>query len=189
MLTVVNNNVDNNYTAQHWSGLLIELGEAQDRFIFKRLYEHFAPKVKQYLLGLGCINSIAEEITQETFIRVYQRAQQFDNSKAQASTWIFRIARNLLIDHSRKKSELTMGEQTYDYLEDPNAKETFCDQKKIKQLIDNLPLEQAQVIHLCYFLGLSHSQIANRLNMPIGTVKSNVRLAFKKLRTALEVTL
>jgi len=181
--------VDNQLTAQQWSGLLIQLGKVQDRLVFKRLYEHFSPKVKQYLLGLGCLGNIAEEITQETFIRVYQRAEQFDNSKAQASTWIFRIARNLLIDHSRKKTEINGADQTYDYLEDPNAKEVFCDDKKIHQLIDRLPNEQAQVIHLCYFLGLSHSQIANRLNMPIGTVKSNVRLAFKKLRTALEVAL
>ena len=175
--------------APSFNELLIKLAEVQDRFVFKRIYDHFSPRVKQYLIGLGCLPQIAEELTQEALIRVYQRAHQFDSSKAQASTWIFRIARNLMIDHLRK-DKMTPLQEEYSASEIELEYETtqpVLDGKKIQELMQSLPNDQTQVVHLTYFLGLSHSQIAQKLSMPIGTVKSNLRLAVKRLRGALEV--
>ena len=168
--------------------LLVKLAQVQDRFVFKRIYDHFAPRVNQYLIGLGCLPQISEELMQEAMMRVYQRAHQFDASKAQASTWIFRIARNLMIDHLRK-DKITPRQEEYSAseIELEYENQPVLDGKKIQELMQSLPNDQTQVVHLTYFLGLSHSQIAQKLSMPIGTVKSNLRLAVKRLRSALEV--
>ena len=175
---------------QSFNELLIKLAQVNDRFVFKRIYEHFSPRVKQYLIGLGCLPEIAEELMQEALMRVYQRAHQFDASKAQASTWIFRIARNLMIDNLRK-DKITPKQEEYSEseIELEYEHQPMLDGKKIQKLMQSLPHNQTQVVHLTYFLGLSHSQIAQKLSMPIGTVKSNLRLAVKHLRSELEVEL
>jgi len=175
------------------SALLVRVATDHDKHAFKHLFTHFAPRVKSYIFKLGCTETMAEELAQQTMLQVWRKASLFDVNKAAASTWIFRIARNLRLDQLRKDRHFGYDDYDLTVIEDdrPNA-DHHVEQNQYAELVQNamvlLPPEQLEIVRLSFYEGLSHGDIAERLDMPLGTVKSRIRLAFKRMRDALGET-
>tara|TARA_B100000767_G_C19655849_1_gene488848 strand:- start:217 stop:900 length:684 start_codon:yes stop_codon:yes gene_type:complete len=177
-----------------WSPVLIKIAKDRDRAAFGKLFDHFAPKIKSYGMMLRSQHTspqMAEELVQDVMLKVWLKAHCFDVSKASASTWIFTIARNCRTDFIRKANR-TDTELSADDLW-PMAEEegpyTSLHQRRIEKNIHSavaqLPPEQADVLKRIYIEGKSHSEVAAATGLPLGTVKSRVRLAVGKLRTLL----
>lgn len=166
-----------------WSACLTALAESRDRSEFARLFAYFAPRIKAYILRLGMPDAIADEIVQEAMLLVWRKAHLFNADKASASTWIFTLARNQSIDRMRRDrlawSELPEEEPDPDHRD---LGELSVIEARMKEAIATLPEGQAQVLHLSYYEGKSHSEIAAQLGIPLGSVKSRLRLAFSKLK-------
>lgn len=171
---------------------LVEATARQDRTAFGELFNFFAPRVKSYLLRLNAGDTLAEEITQEVMLTVWRKASQFDRSQASASTWIFRIARNRRIDAARRaaRPELEPDEPALlpPEVEAPDvAAHASARDVRVHAAMKDLPEDQLSLLRLAFFDGLSHREIADQLNLPLGTVKSRLRLAFDKLRKHLSL--
>jgi RNA polymerase sigma-70 factor (ECF subfamily) len=168
---------------------IVRIAESGDREAFANLFNHFAPRVKSYLLRLGAGAEAAEELAQETMLTVWRRAASFDPSRAAASTWIFTIARNLRIDLARRDGRASSMEDPSDAPVSPVRPDEAVGANEEGVLIANalagLPKDQAVVVNLAFFADKAHSEIAGELGLPLGTVKSRLRLAMARLRGAL----
>ena len=171
------------------SALIVAIAERGDRDAFAALFSHFAPRVKSYLLRLGAPSESAEELAQETLLTVWRRAGAFDPGRAAASTWIFTIARNLRFDALRREKRPSMADDPSDTGPGPALPDTLLaalqDEARIGRAIAELPSEQAKVVRLAFFSDKPHSEIAGELDLPLGTVKSRLRLAMGRLRALL----
>jgi RNA polymerase sigma-70 factor (ECF subfamily) len=158
---------------------------------FDVLFRYFAPRIKSYCLRLGADDSSAEEITQEAMVSLWRNAGQFDPSKASPSTWIFTIARNLSIDRFRKSRRPEFDPNDPALVpDDQEMPDRLIEQIEVEQnvrnVMDSLSANERNVVMLSFYDDLSHSEISRQLKLPIGTVKSRIRLAFAKLRSALD---
>ncbi len=170
------------------SALIVAIARRGDRAAFATLFSHFAPRVKSYMLRLGATQEAAEELAQETMLIMWRRASAFDPSRAAASTWIFTIARNLRIDALRRDRRPSIGEDPS--LEAPIPLPDAMisatqDEIRIAAAIGTLSADQARVVREAFFSDKPHSEIATDLGLPLGTVKSRLRLAMVRLRTLL----
>jgi RNA polymerase sigma-70 factor (ECF subfamily) len=173
--------------------LLVRVGAEQDRDAFIRLFEYFAPRVKSFLMKGGLAPDIADELAQETMLTVWNKAASFDPARAAASTWIFTIARNRRIDSLRRirRSEPMNSydnEAELQPSQEPAADrvmQTEQESAALAQAISALPPEQAGLIRKSFFEEKTHQDIAREEGLPLGTVKSRIRLAMERLRTAL----
>lgn len=179
----------------NWPELIDRIASRQDREAFKVLFEHFAPRIKGFLIRTGCNADEAEEIAQATMITVWRKAGRFDPATSGAAAWIFTIARNLRIDASRRVARTARLEQDAEssYWLDPtesaeNAISREQDASRISEALLDLSEEQSRVIRLSFIDERPHSEIASELGIPLGTVKSRIRLAIKRLRSLLEDT-
>ncbi len=173
-----------------WSNVLGRVADVGDVEAFKSIFEYFAPRVKAYIMRLDCDSLVAEELTQEVMSIVWRKAKQYDSSKAAASTWIFTIARNLRIDTFRKEKRPDLDPYDPSLAPDPDISSedvVFAKQKaaRLNTEIKKLPSEQRQVLHMSFYDDISHAEIANQLNLPLGTVKSRIRLAFQRIKNSL----
>lgn len=171
------------------SASIVAIATTGDRDAFAQLFEHFAPRVKSYLVRLGAGSDVAEELAQDTLLAVWRRAAAFDPSRAAASTWVFTIARNLRIDLARRERRPQGTDDPSRAAFDPAppdlALSILQDEKRIARAIEVLPPEQSQVVRLAFYSDKPHSEIAAELGLPLGTVKSRLRLAVARLRAAL----
>ncbi|MFY0638497.1 sigma-70 family RNA polymerase sigma factor [Maricaulis maris] len=173
------------------SNLLVRVGQARDRQAFRALFDHFAPRIRSFLLQRRVPKAQAEDITQDVMLSVWRRAASFDPAKAGASTWIYTIARNQHIDQFRKAKRAEQMDETDPSLqpEPAPAADDLCEMSESAQSVgaalETLSPDQRQVIDMAFTEGLSHSEIADRLDLPLGTVKSRIRLAMGKLKTTL----
>lgn len=162
-----------------------------DATAFRELFDIYAPRVKAYMMRQGADATTAEELAQETLLTVWRKASLYSGDRGSATTWIFTIARNLRIDRLRREMtwvELPEGhaeKASEDPLpdEDLESKER---RRRVQAVLATLPPDQHEVVVLSYIEGLSHSEIAERLSLPLGTVKSRMRLAYLKIREAVE---
>jgi RNA polymerase sigma-70 factor (ECF subfamily) len=164
---------------------------ARDRAAFAELFDYFAPRLNGYLQKLGTDAGEAEEIAQEVMIVLWHKANLFDPAKSSLATWLFRIARNRRIDLLRRdRSHLLDPEDPVFRPEEEEPADRQMDARKrderVRLAMQNLPPEQAELIGYAFFQGMSHSQISEKTALPIGTVKSRIRLAFGKMRQLLE---
>ena len=171
----------------NFSVLLLSVGQTQDKAAFADLFQHFAPRVKSYMLKLGSADEMAEELAQQTLLQVWRKAQLFDPDKAAASTWIFRIARNIRIDVLRKQKHFFDDDFDLAKIEDEqeDAEVKINREQKSRHValaLAKLPQDQAKIIRMSFYDGLSHGEIAKQLELPLGTVKSRIRLAFGRLK-------
>jgi len=176
--------------AKALAACVLAIAETQDREAFAQLFGLLAPKVKGYCMKRGASAAEAEETVQETMIQVWRRAKQFDPNRAAVTTWIFTIARNKRIDQFRKEQHPEITED--DVIQ--NMSETVDAHTRIENLeagttladrIRELPQDQAEVIHKAFFEDKTHQVIAEELDMPLGTVKSRIRLALSKLKSSM----
>lgn len=168
---------------------LVAIGKHRDENAFQDFYDHFAGRVKSFLLGKGMAEPIAEELSQEIMLIVWRRAESYNPEKAAPSTWLFTIARNRRTDYLRGNSRIEV-ELDDELLEVDNSEPTQEDRVEMAQstlvleeALNKLPQEQRQVLHLSYYRGQSHGAIAQWLDLPIGTVKSRIRLAMQSIRS------
>jgi RNA polymerase sigma-70 factor (ECF subfamily) len=163
------------------------VAEKRDRNAFECLYGYFAPRIKSYMMRQGADEASADDLAQEAMVQIWRKAHRYDPQKAAVTTWIFRVARNLQIDRLRKHKlhEVELSVETEHDDEGGGSHERFekgPDADRLRALVGTLPEEQMDVIRLAFFEGLSHSEVSHHLSVPIGTVKSRLRLAFSKLR-------
>lgn len=177
-----------------WATLIGRVAEG-DREAFRRLFEHFGPRVKGLMLKTGASSEDADEIAQETLLAVWRKAAQFDPSSAGATAWIYTIARNLRIDAVRRSARPGSFVQTaeLDYLIDPAqlADEIISrddESNRVAKALANLSKDQSTAIRLSFIEERPHPEIADALKIPIGTVKSRIRLAMNRLRALLDET-
>lgn len=176
---------------EKYSKALEAIADRQCRDSFTELFEFFAPRIKSYLMRLGSDDVQAEELAQEVMITVWRKAEQFDRKQASPSTWIFRIARNRRIDAFRRVRHLDAeaDEPVLSPAALPQPEEQFElveTEEIVHDAVSELPDEQRKLLKAAFFDGLSHVEIAERYKLPLGTVKSRIRLAFQKLRSKLE---
>ncbi|MEM6781391.1 MAG: sigma-70 family RNA polymerase sigma factor [Pseudomonadota bacterium] len=172
--------------------LLCAIGEKQDKQAFIELFEYFAPRIKSFLMKSGTAPDQADELAQETMLTVWKKADLYKPQHASASTWIFTIARNKRIDLYRKMSrpepdpndpmmvndDVPMPDDNIDRMREADA---------MKKALENLPAEQADLIKKSYFEDKTHDAIARETRLPLGTVKSRIRLALERLRKNEEI--
>ena len=171
-----------------WEQLLLMVSNDKDRIAFRQLFNHFAPRIKSFLMKAGADPTMAEECSQEAMATVWNKAHLFDSSRASASTWIFTIARNKRIDAIRKirrpePDELTWPDEIEPVQEE--ALELKQQSELLADAIQNLPEKQRQLVEKAFFKELSHSEIALETGLPLGTIKSRIRLALERLRHAM----
>ncbi|MEK9840599.1 MAG: sigma-70 family RNA polymerase sigma factor [Paracoccaceae bacterium] len=171
-----------------WAELIRKIEINKDVSAFEEIFNHFAPRVKAFLMKSGADPQMAEECTQEVLATVWRKAHLFDPSRASASTWIFTIARNKKIDAIRKQNR-PEPEQLYpeqDYEPDQEAVvELQQETERLVTALGELPEKQRILVEKAYLGELSHSEIAEITGLPLGTIKSRIRLALEKLRHAM----
>ncbi|MBC6441481.1 MAG: sigma-70 family RNA polymerase sigma factor [Rhodospirillales bacterium] len=172
---------------------LVAVGRNGDRVAFRRLFEHFAPRLHSFLLRKNSSPALAEDVVQDVFASVWRRSSTFDPSKASASTWIFTIARNRRIDLARRaRPEVDINDpatvpEEADHSPLPDERANHSQMSRLlANAVTTLPKEQSDLIAMAYQRDMSHSEIADELGLPLGTVKSRLRLALNKLRHAME---
>jgi RNA polymerase sigma factor (sigma-70 family) len=170
---------------EDWAGLLVQVRDRQDRAAFAALFRHFAPRVKAFLMKSGASASLAEECAQEVMATLWQKAHLFDPARASVATWVFTIARNKRIDALRKARRAEPEELDWGPEPEPDQAEAMEAQEetdKLGRAMAALPEKQRRLIERAYYGDLSHSEIAAETGLPLGTIKSRIRLALDKLR-------
>jgi RNA polymerase sigma-70 factor, ECF subfamily len=173
-----------------WSLALNRIADQRCRASFAAFFNHFSPLLKGFLIKGSRLNAAqSEELVQEVMIKVWARASQFDSRKSSATTWLYTIARNSRIDWLRRQANAVTEELVADDLYEDEAAETpfiqlqqLRNEQTVAQALAALPAEQALVLKKVYMESKSHSEVSEELGLPLGTVKSRVRLALKKLQ-------
>jgi RNA polymerase sigma factor (sigma-70 family) len=171
--------------------LLTAVGRSRDRDAFIRLFEHFAPRVKSFLMRGGFRADLADELAQETMLTVWDKAAGYNAAQAAASTWIYTIARNKRIDSLRRinRPEPDAADPLFAPEPEPRPDDILNHAEEatyIAEAMKKLPAEQAELIQKAFFEEKSHSDIAAETNLPLGTVKSRIRLALDRMRQGLK---
>lgn len=171
-----------------WGAALRRVADAQDRDAFAELFGHFGPRVKAYLMKSGADAASAEECTQDVMVTVWRKAGQFNPARASAATWIFTIARNRRIDMLRRDNRPDPEDLPWGPEAEPDQEDALSLQQETEKLANalrELPEAQRSMIERAYFNDLSHSEIADATGLPLGTIKSRIRLALERLRHSL----
>ena len=174
--------------ALEMNALLGRVAATRDRAAFAELFFHFAPRVKAYLLRQGAPAAVAEDLAQEALLSLWRKAHLFDPAKASVGTWLFTIARNLRIDAIRREKRPELDPEDFMPEAGPSADEGMAmadDEARLRIALKDLPADQIQVVELSFFADKPQSQIATELGIPLGTVKSRLRLAMSRLKRAL----
>jgi RNA polymerase sigma-70 factor (ECF subfamily) len=163
----------------------------RDRAAFAQLFGYFAPRVKAYLMRLGSDAAAAEDLMQDVMLTVWRRAESYDPTQAGVGTWIFTIARNRRIDALRRERRPALDAEDPALRPEPPAPADQVTaaqewEERLGTALRELPPEQSEMVRLAYYEDRSHSDIAQRLNIPLGTVKSRLRLAVARLRSRFE---
>jgi RNA polymerase sigma factor (sigma-70 family) len=168
-----------------WTALVLRVRDHGDRAAFAALFQHFAPRVKAFLMKSGASASLAEECAQDVMATLWQKAALFDPTRASVATWVFTIARNRRIDALRKARRPEPEDLPWGPEGEPDAAEAMALQEEVSRLgraLAGLPEKQRALIERAYFGDLSHSEIAAETGLPLGTIKSRIRLALDRLR-------
>jgi len=169
-----------------------DIAETQDRLAFSNIFNYFAPRLKSFFIKLGCSESQSEEIIQEVMISIWTKSKTYNSEKSSVSTWVYTIAKNKRIDKIRKEKKHYSSESDESLeIPIPSIQEDQVIATEISEKINNcisyLPKEQAELLKLSYFYEKTHSDIASELKIPLGTVKSRIRLALSKMKNLVEL--
>ena len=166
----------------HWADCMERVAQERDKKSFMQIFDHFSPRVNSYLQGQGVDAAAAEDLTQEALLALWNKAHLYRRDKAAVSTWLFRVARNLWIDKLRKQRGIAYEseDEINDLVDhDPTLD---ADGDRLLAVMETLPSNQASVVYKSYYEGKSHSEIAEETGMPLGSVKSSLRLAIRSFR-------
>lgn len=168
--------------------LIVDIAVKADRAAFMTLFEFYAPRIKAQTMRFGLGADVAEDIVQDAMLSLWRRASQFDSERGSASAWVFTIATHARIDRMRRDRRLSQASEID--VDSPlfaaaTDDDFGIDAARLAQHVEALPVEQKRILHLSFFSDLSHGDIAKKLGLPLGTVKSRIRLAITKLRQAL----
>jgi RNA polymerase sigma-70 factor (ECF subfamily) len=178
----------------HFRALIKRVAQNHDRQAFAQLFDHFAPRLKSFMMRKNTSPELAEDLVQEAMIAVWKKAGLYEPTKGSVTTWVFTIARNLRIDRIRRDVHMPMTELgDYDEPSDAPEGEELLGRKQedglVAKALKNIPDEQRQVLILSFVEDMPQSEIATKLAIPLGTVKSRMRLAYGHLRRILETGL
>lgn len=174
---------------EEWVELMDRIRSSRDKSAFASLFRYFAPRVKAFLMKSGAGETLAEECTQEVMATLWTKAHMFDPSRASVSTWIFTIARNRKIDAIRRQRRPEPEDLPWGPQAEPDQDDVLTLQKeseKLARALAELPEKQRELIDRAYFGDLSHSEIAEETGLPLGTIKSRIRLALERLRHSMK---
>lgn len=173
---------------QNWTALLIAVRDRQDKAAFAALFRHFAPRVKGFLMKSGMSAALAEECAQDVLATLWQKSHLFDPTRASVATWVFTIARNRRIDAARRAARPEPEDLPWGPEAEPDQQEALEMAQETERLgaaLALLPEAQRALIEKAYFGELTHTEIAAETGLPMGTIKSRIRLALDKLRAQL----
>ncbi|MCV6594653.1 MAG: sigma-70 family RNA polymerase sigma factor [Silicimonas sp.] len=173
---------------EDWVALMSRVRDHQDRAAFAALFSHFAPRVKAFLMKSGASESLAEECAQDVMATLWTKSHMFDPTRASVSTWVFTIARNRKIDALRKQRRPEPEDLPWGPEAEPDQADVLAlrqESDKLKAAISDLPDKQRDLIERAYYGDLTHSEIAEVTGLPLGTIKSRIRLALDRLRHAM----
>ena len=168
-----------------WVREMTAIRDRQCQNSFAAIFQHFAPRVKAYLMKTGSQADMAEEVTQDVMATLWRKADMFDPAKASVATWIFTIARNRRIDFVRRNRRPEPEDLPWGPEAEPDQDDVLVLQEETERLgaaLRTLPEKQRKLVERAYFGDLSHSQIADETGLPLGTIKSRIRLALDRLR-------
>ncbi|GAB4419898.1 MAG: sigma-70 family RNA polymerase sigma factor [Bacteriovoracaceae bacterium] len=178
---------------ENWNLILENVSHHGCRQSFKKLFSHFYPLIVTHLQRSGISKQVAQELAQDSMMKVWNHAKSFDPNKAAVSTWIFVIVRNTKYDYFRKLKNDPVGPSSmelYSQLDGLESESTELDMlmdiSKLKNLLVNLPSEQQFILEQIYFEGMSQQEISEKHQIPLGTVKSRVRLAMGAIKKMME---
>lgn len=172
-------------TETDWAGLMLSVRDRQDRAAFALIFRHFAPRVKAFLMKAGSDAATAEECAQDVMATLWQKAHLYDPSRASLATWVFTVARNRRIDMARRARRPEPEAVIWGPDEEPDQADVYEAGQETKRLSDalaDLPEKQRALIQRAFYGDLSHSEIAAETGLPLGTIKSRIRLALDRLR-------
>ncbi|AXV16670.1 RNA polymerase subunit sigma [Neorhizobium sp. SOG26] len=175
----------------HFASLVKAVADERDQTAFTALFDYFGPRLKSWLVRQAMSPDEAEELVQEVMTVLWHRAHLYNPRQASISTWLFRVARNRRIDAQRRARHRVSEAYAplYPLTETPAADMMFEREEqaaRVRAALSGIPPEQMELVTAAFFLGQSHAQIASQTGLPLGTVKSRIRLAFERLRRALE---
>lgn len=168
-----------------WAGLLIAVRDCQDKVAFAQIFRHFAPRVKAFLMRSGTDAALAEECAQDVMATLWQKAHLFDPARASVATWVFTIARNRRIDVARRARRPEPEILDWGPEGEPDQADVYeiaQESKRLTAALAGLPEKQKALIQRAFYGDLSHSEIAAETGLPLGTIKSRIRLALDRLR-------
>lgn len=171
---------------QDWAALMLAVRDRGDRSAFAALFQHFAPRVKGFLMKSGTPEAVAEDCAQDVMATLWQKAALYDPRKASVATWVFIIARNRRIDVARKSrrpepEDLDWGPGG----EAPDQAEVYVAEEEARELgraLSALPAAQKVLIERAFWGDRTHGELAAETGLPLGTIKSRIRLALERLR-------
>jgi RNA polymerase sigma-70 factor (ECF subfamily) len=174
--------------------LMAKIADSRCKHSFAELFKAFAPKVKRMTMKHLGNDAQAMELTQDVMTQIWRKAHLYHPDKGAVSTWIYTIARNLCFDFLRKastKAEFSLGDDLWPIADQVMAEhDVFSDHlsdQRLVSCVESLPEKQKQIVRGVFFQELSQEQLARQLNIPLGTVKSRLRLAIGKLKQELGV--
>lgn len=170
---------------------MLRIRDQRDKRAFAQLFDHYAPRLKGFIMRAGAPAAQAEDIVQDVMLTVWRKAHMYDPTRAQVSSWIYQIARNRQIDVIRKEARpvpeaLSHEEETSD---DPDSAEVLAleqETDKLRAALDKLAPAQREMIERAYLGELTHTEIRDATGLPLGTIKSRIRLGLEKLRHELK---
>jgi len=171
------------------TGDMIAVRDSRDRAAFGRLFDHFAPRLKAMMLRGGLRDGTAEDVVQDVMLAVWHKAGQFDPHRADAAGWIYGIARNRRIDMARRRPLAQPDEMPELESLEPDAAQIVALQQEARHLAEALARlgpEQAEALRIAYFEDIPHSRISEMTGLPLGTIKSRIRLGLERLRHELK---
>jgi RNA polymerase sigma-70 factor (ECF subfamily) len=168
-----------------WVAQMRRVRDGRDRAAFAELFRHFAPRIKAFLIRSGAEPGLAEECAQDVMATLWHKAHMFDPARASVATWLFTIARNRRIDALRKQRRPEPEDLPWGPEAEPDQEDVLAlqqESERLRQALTTLPDAQRELIVKAYFGDLSHSEIASETGLPMGTIKSRIRLALDRLR-------
>ncbi|WP_281243829.1 sigma-70 family RNA polymerase sigma factor [Jannaschia pohangensis] len=173
----------------YWSRQLVAVGQERDKHAFEALFRQFAPRIKGFLMRTGLSPAMAEDCMQDVMVTLWRKAHMYDPARATVTTWVFTIARNRKIDMIRKARRPEPEDLPWGPEPEPEQADALAlqeDTRRLAEAVAQLPDKQRKLLERAYFGDVTHSEIAAETGLPLGTIKSRIRLAIDRLRHAME---